>query len=200
MRRVNRVGNKNKIRLMTGFVLLVVFLTVPFLTPMGKYLSIPNKIITSNNHLPISVPDLGDNITVDASNDTVQTSGTAEFTSNESGECMLMYQDAGLPIKKVNVSVLDDLKIVPSGKSIGVQLHTKGVHVVGFHRVQTDEGSISPAENAKIKAGDIILKINENTIKNVDEVRPLVTKAGKNNKALDLTIKRGDETFNTKLN
>ncbi|HLQ70888.1 MAG TPA: SpoIVB peptidase [Bacillota bacterium] len=193
------MGKKNKIRFFTGLILLLAFLAAPFLAPFGKYLSIPNNIVTFDNHLPINVPDLGKNITVDASNHTVKTSGASEFMTNESGESMLMYQIAGLPIKKVNVSVLNDLKVIPSGKSIGVQLHTKGVLVVGFHRVQTEEENISPAEDADIKAGDIIMEINGDSIEQVDDVKPIVKKAGKNNEPLHLTIKRGDKTIKTKL-
>lgn len=187
--------------MLVGVVLLTTFLAAPFLTPLGKYLSIPNQIVTFDNHLPINVPELGNNINVDASDKTVQTagSGSKEFTSSKTGKTNLMYEVAGLPIKKVDVSVLDDLKVVPSGESIGVKLHTKGVLVVGFHRVQTKKGSKSPAEDADIKAGDIILKINGDTIEKMGEVKPYVKKAAKKDKPLQVTVKRGDEKFETEL-
>ncbi|HLR01367.1 MAG TPA: SpoIVB peptidase [Virgibacillus sp.] len=190
---------KNKIRIVTGLILLIALLSAPFMTSMEKYLSIPNNIVTFDNHLPINVPELGEKITVDASNETVKASGTAEFTSNDSGDTSLLYEVAGLPIKKVDVSVLDDLKVVPSGKSIGVQLHTKGVLIVGFHRVKTKEENISPAEKSELKAGDVITKINGENIKDVEEIKPYVNKAGKKDESLHLTIKRGEEELETEI-
>src|SRR5699024_107357 len=95
--------------------------------------------------------------------------------------------------------VLDDLKIVPGGQSIGVQLHTRGVLVVGHHLVKHEDTNISPGEEADIKVGDVILKINDNQIKNMEDVKPLVKKAGKDNKKLEITLKRGNETIETSL-
>ena len=34
---------------------------------------------------------------------------------------------AGLPVKKVDVNVLKDFKVIPGGQSIGVKLNTLGV-------------------------------------------------------------------------
>ena len=42
-------------------------------------------------------------------------------------------------------------KLVPGGQSIGVQLHTLGVLVVGHHLVNGIEGGESSRRNAKYK-------------------------------------------------
>ena len=52
----------------------------------------------------------------------------------------LLLDVAGLPVKKVDVQVLEDFKVVPGGQSIGVKLHTLGVLVVGHHLVINNEG------------------------------------------------------------
>lgn len=93
-----------------------------------------------------------------------------------------------------------DVKVIPGGQSIGVQLHTTGVLVVGHHLVKGEEGETSPGELANVEVGDIILKIDDQDIQNMDDVKPLVELAGKSNKSLQLTIQRGEDSFVAKLN
>src|SRR5699024_2257662 len=103
------------------------------------------------------------------------------------------------PIKKVDLSVLEDKKIIPGGQSVGIQLHTLGVLVVGHHLVNGKEGETSPGEDAEINVGDIIVKINGEKIHDMKEVKPFVEKAGKNGESLDVTLKRGEKEINTTL-
>src|SRR5699024_5794474 len=83
--------------------------------------------------------------------------------------------------------------------SIGVQLHTKGVLVVGHHLVNGENEILSPGEDAKINVGDVILQINGNDIKKMEDIKPHVEEAGKNKEELKLKIKRGKKTMNTTL-
>ncbi|WP_099158457.1 SpoIVB peptidase [Virgibacillus ndiopensis] len=189
----------NKLRIGVGILLLVTLVALPFFNPLQKYLSIPNEIVTFNNQTPIEVPALGDNVNIDTTEENVQAIDSSEFYAKEPGKSQLVYEMAGLPIKKVNVSVLEDIKVIPGGQSIGVQLHTLGVLVVGHHLVKGEEGSMSPGEKANIKVGDVILKINGKPIKEMSDVKPFVEEAGKKNKKLNVTIKRDKETFNTTL-
>lgn len=94
----------------------------------------------------------------------------------------------------------NEIKIIPGGQSIGVQLETLGVLVVGHHVVQGETGKLSPGEEAKVDVGDIIIEINGNEIKTMRDIKPFVNEAGKNNKALNIKIKRGKETIETSLN
>lgn len=189
----------NEIRIWIGILLLVALVVMPFYTPIQKYLSIPNNIVTFNNESPIAVPSLGNSVEVEPKNESLKAIGSNDFLKVSAGEDQLVYTAAGIPIKKVNVSLLEDLKVIPGGQSIGVQLHTVGVLVVGHHRVSGTNKKLSPGEKADIKVGDMILEINGEPIKEMQDVKPFVEKAGKANKSLDLTIKRGDEKIHTKL-
>lgn len=191
--------NTNKIRILAGILLLITIMTVPFFTPLKQYLAIPNDIVTFTNQTPIEVPALGDHVKIDSNDENVQALDSSVFYAKEPGNSQLVYEMAGLPIKKVNVSALKDMKVVPGGQSIGVQLHTLGVLVVGHHQVKGDNGSKSPGEKANIKVGDVILKINGKPIKEMAEVKPYVEKAGENDDPLKVTLKRGKETINTTL-
>lgn len=178
---------------------VVAMLVVPFLKPFQQYLSIPNEIVTMNNQTPIVVPSLGSPVQIDSTQESIQAIDSSTFYANEAGDGDLIYGVSGLPIKKVNVSVLEDVKIIPGGQSIGVQLHTLGVLVVGHHRVNGEERVSSPGEEAEVKVGDVILKINDHDIKKMEDVKPYVDKAGEDNETLSLTLKRGKETIVTTL-
>ncbi len=141
----------------------------------------------------------GVNVKNSESDRVIEALNSTEFKTLATGESSIVYELAGLPIKKVNVDVLDDLKIIPGGQSIGVNLQTLGVLVVGHHLIKTDESEVSPGEEADIQIGDTLLEINGTEINNMQEVAPFVEEAGKSDKSLDVKIKRGKETFNTEL-
>ncbi|MFD2630782.1 SpoIVB peptidase [Oceanobacillus kapialis] len=190
---------ENKIRIWVGSLLFAFVLSMPFISPVKQYLSIPDEIVTFQNQSPITLPDLGEDSTITSSSSAVKAVDSSAFSTEESGNSQLMYELAGIPIKKVDVSVLDDMKVIPGGQSIGVQLHTQGVLVVGHHLVNVNNKTLSPGEEAEIQVGDILLEINGKQIKEMKEVRPLVEKAGEQNKSLKVKLKRGKEMINTTL-
>ncbi|MFZ3577133.1 SpoIVB peptidase [Virgibacillus sp. DJP39] len=191
--------SRKNIRVWLGFLLFVALIMAPFYTPVQNYLSIPNTIVTFNNNSPIAVPSLGKSVNIESNKEeAIQAISSNDFKKMSAGNEQLLYSVAGIPIKKVDVNVLEDFKVVPGGQSIGVQLHTVGVLVVGHHRI-TGTNKSSPGEEANIKVGDIILKINGDSIKKMSDVKPYVEKAGKANETLDVTIKRGDDKIHTEL-
>src|SRR5699024_5394214 len=101
----------------------------------------------------------------------------------------------GLPIKRVNLSLLDEVRVVPGGQSIGIQLQTLGVLVVGHHLIKQNDDYLSPGEDADIDVGDIILKINEDKVKEMGDVTKYINKHAKDNEPLTITVKRGDDEF-----
>ncbi len=189
----------NTVRHCIGVILLIAVIAVPLLTPMNKYLSIPNEMVTISKETPVEIPTLGENVTVNTTSDHIQAIDSSAFRASEAGSTELVYEVNGFPIKKVNLSVLDDLKVVPGGQSIGVQLQTRGVLVVGHHLVNKNDKTVSPGEEAEIQVGDVIVNINGNPIKEMKEIKDYVLKAGENNESLEITLKRGKETIETTL-
>jgi stage IV sporulation protein B len=105
-----------------------------------------------------------------------------------------------IPFKTVKVNVVPDLKVIPGGQTIGVKIKSAGIMVVGHHLITiADEQRISPGEESKIQVGDLITKINGKDLRDVNKVTDLVTKAGKSQTPLDLTIKRNNEELHIKL-
>ncbi|HAM80285.1 SpoIVB peptidase [Ornithinibacillus bavariensis] len=190
----------DKIRIIAGVLLLLGLLIVPFTPPIQNYFTIPDKIITFQNQFPMKVPSLGKSVQVHAAvNDNAEAVNASSFHVEEPGDSQLIYTMAGVPIKKVNVSVLKDVKVIPGGQSIGVQLQTLGVLVVGHHLVNGDNGTLSPGEDANIKVGDVIMEMNGKEIEEMNDVKPIVEESGKKSMPVKIKVKRGKETFTTEL-
>jgi stage IV sporulation protein B len=125
--------------------------------------------------------------------------GQLSIQGSSVGKDEVVFELAGLPIKKVDVEVLKDFKVIPGGQSIGVKLNTVGVLVVGHHLVETDAGKMSPGEKAGIQVGDMITEINGTKIEELADVAPFVQKAGEESRSLDVVIKREQKTVKTQL-
>jgi stage IV sporulation protein B len=97
-----------------------------------------------------------------------------------------------LPIKRVNVDIIPDIKLVPSGEAIGVRIEAKGLLVVGLSSITSTNGEkFSPAANAGFEVGDTILKINNAVVeKERDIVDYLNCRKNKTDK-VKMTIERG---------
>lgn len=85
--------------------------------------------------------------------------------------------------------------VVPGGQSVGVQLETKGLYVVGFHFIQTDTNRISPGEEAGLLPGDVITRINGHKVTEPQAIRPYVQKAADGKTSVKLTVLRGKKTL-----
>lgn len=185
---------KRKRKLLIG-ILFILFLIIPLQIPkVQQYLSIPNDITVDHRESVASVPT---NHTKKETNYPFLTNvdlHPSEVTENE-----IVYKVGNFPIKKVDVNVLKQHEIVPGGQSIGVQLHTRGVLVVGHHLVSNVEKEKSPAEDANIKIGDIIVEMDGKKIKKLTDIKEIVQFAGENNKKIAIKLKRGKEFIETKL-
>src|SRR5699024_12460174 len=93
----------------------------------------------------------------------------------------LEKKDADEKVKKVDVEVIKNTKVIPGGQSVGVKLQTTGALVVGHHLINKDKKKEdSPAEEANIQVGDVIVEMNGSNIKQMKDVKPIIKKAGKN--------------------
>ncbi|WP_286229094.1 SpoIVB peptidase [Neobacillus mesonae] len=189
------------IRKIIGGILLVSLISIIFFQPMRQYVSIPKTVTmfegqdyTINKAAPVTAALKSNaNITLE------QEKTAVSLKAMETGQNEMLLEYAGIPIKKVDVKVLKDFRVIPGGQSIGVKLNTVGVLVVGHHLVNTTNGKKSPGEIAGIKVGDIITEINGNKIEKMTDVAPYVQAAGQSNEALNLVVSREKGKFTTKL-
>lgn len=106
-----------------------------------------------------------------------------------------------IPIRTVQVDVLPTIKLVPGGHSIGVVLHSRGVIVVGNSPVSTNnnEQYVTPAKDAGITVGDVILSINDIPVQSDSQVAEIIDNAGRQQEILKILIKRGEEQITINL-
>ncbi|TCN22927.1 SpoIVB peptidase [Mesobacillus foraminis] len=193
---------KEFLRRFIGGILLVSLIVLGFSKPVQDYLSIPKQVtlfegdkldFSNSVSVEASVNKPSDNIVID------QKTNMVSLEAKEHGKDEVVLELAGFPIKKVDVNVLKDFRVMPGGQSIGVKLNTVGVLVVGHHQVQAEEGRVSPGETAGIKVGDIITEINGTRIDKMSDVGPFVQKAGESGQPMDIVIKRENQKVRTKL-
>ncbi|MTI48185.1 MAG: SpoIVB peptidase [Firmicutes bacterium] len=123
-----------------------------------------------------------------------------KFKSIENGEAKLEFKLLGLiPIKNVNINVVDNLYLVPGGNTIGVKLETKGVLVVALSDdlVGVDGKKHSPSIDAGIKVGDVITKINDTNVKDASHVIRLLNEVGESK--VKITLERNEYEFTTEV-
>ncbi|WP_144350361.1 SpoIVB peptidase [Sporomusa termitida] len=98
-----------------------------------------------------------------------------------------------IPFRTVQVDVLPPVRLVPGGHSIGVMLRSQGVIVVGNSPVLNMQGQyVTPAKDAGITVGDVIISINGIPVQSDTQVAEIIDDNGKNNRAIDVLIKRAE--------
>jgi len=105
-----------------------------------------------------------------------------------------------IPIRQLTVNVLPEKRVIAGGHSIGIKLHEEGVIVAGYFYLKQEEREdyFSPAEEAGIMVGDIILSLNDYTLKDIDKAAAIIKREASQG-LLRLTIKRKYDTFNLYL-
>lgn len=101
-------------------------------------------------------------------------------------------------IKNIKIAKLEEIKVVPVGKVIGLKMYTNGVLVVGMSEVEDKNNyKIKPYENSNIKPGDTILEVNKNIIEDIDNLKQAVNDS--NGNEIEITILRNGNIINTNI-
>lgn len=96
-----------------------------------------------------------------------------------------------IPLKKIMVDVVPDIRLVPGGHSIGVLLKTEGVMVIGFSPILNQQNEPSfPARDADIRVGDVLIGINGIKVTSDDQVRKIIKEASITDQGITIKIKR----------
>ncbi|MDR7072672.1 SpoIVB peptidase [Fictibacillus barbaricus] len=190
------------LRRMIGVILLGSLLGIGFLSPVQDYVKMPDSItVFEGQNVKQTIP-AGTKLQQeqrDLYTTEMESSKVVSIKAKKYGDNMATLEASSFPIKKMNVKVLSEFKVIPGGQSIGVKLNTLGVLIVGHHLVNTAEGKRSPGEIADIQIGDIITKINGKSIQKMGDVSPFVRESGERSQPLDVTIIRNGKTVHKTL-
>lgn len=123
----------------------------------------------------------------------LQTSGGVSVTAtDQAGVAEVELSLLGIPVKRMQVRVLPQTRLVPGGHSIGVAMYTRGALVVGSREVRDEHGNIrNPAKEAGLLPGDVIEQVNGIEIKNAEELSQKIGE--ENGRSVELTVLRGEE-------
>lgn len=103
-----------------------------------------------------------------------------------------------LPYKRVDIEVIQDKMLIPSGIPIGIYVKTEGVLVVGIGEFESNTGeTISPARYV-LQKGDYILKSNGEVVENKKHFISMVEAS--EGEDMVLTIRRGGEITDVMVN
>ena len=116
------------------------------------------------------------------------------ISGQEEGKCNAALKVFGVKVKDIQITVLEEVMLVPGGQSIGVMLHTKGALVVGSMNITSKTGEpVNPAKVAGLQAGDIIEKYNGEEIKDAAHLSELINQDEEG--AARLSVRRGDQNL-----
>lgn len=165
--------------ILTIFLLFIIYTYVSYLS------LIPDKMVLYNSETTNIKKMPGINIS------------ETTMTSNENlNSINIEFKLFGkLTLKTINVNKIENIKVVPIGKVVGLKMYTNGVLVVGMSEVEN--GNNKPYENSNIKPGDTILKINEEIIESIDNLKKIVNDS--NGKELNVTILRNGNLIKTNI-
>ncbi|MCI7768470.1 MAG: SpoIVB peptidase [Oscillospiraceae bacterium] len=82
------------------------------------------------------------------------------------------------PIKNVNVTEVNEPVVIPCGTPFGIKLLTKGVLVVELTGFENGNGVTSPARQAGINEGDVIISISGKAVSSNKDVSRIIGESG----------------------
>lgn len=99
--------------------------------------------------------------------------------------------------KYIHFDVIEEAKVMPSGKAVGLYIQSNGVMVLGTSKIQGKDGfSYEPAKDI-LQPGDIIREVEKTKVGTIDEVIEVLQK--KPDKRVTLEVLRGETSIQVKL-
>ena len=122
-----------------------------------------------------------------------------KFKSIDNGIAKLGINFLGvIPVKKVDLNVIEDRYLIAGGEALGVKLNMKGVLVVGTSEVEGRDGrKYNPAIDSGIAIGDSITYINNIKVKDAQNVIDILNNVGSNN--VKIVVERDNKEITTEL-
>ncbi|MDR3240148.1 MAG: SpoIVB peptidase [Clostridiales bacterium] len=115
--------------------------------------------------------------------------------SDGSGVAQMTLNAFGLPLKRITLDILPEIEVVPCGLTVGVEISTDGVMVLGTGTVKAEDGQYNPSEG-KLLSGDLIINANGESLANKEDLIRAVENSASD---IEFKVKRNDALLNTKI-
>lgn len=131
--------------------LLLIFLSILLIYTVNVT-GIPNKIVLFENE-ELNLSRMFGITLKEVKCESIQASSTNNKIENKTLAVSLFNV---FNLKKIEVSTIENVKVVPLGNTIGIKLYSSGVLVIGMTEVEGKK----PYENSGIKEGDLIIEVD----------------------------------------
>lgn len=128
----------------------------------------------------LTLQPAGGEATVSASMD--QTLGTVALSGESSGAADMLLSLLGIPLRKVEVQVSPEKRLIPGGDAVGVAMRTAGVLVVGVSDVAQGK---SPAQAGGLRPGDVLTAVDGVAVTGAEQLSELIARRGPRPVAVD---------------
>ncbi|MBT9283300.1 MAG: SpoIVB peptidase [Hydrogenibacillus schlegelii] len=189
---MQRDGRWRPNRVLVGVFVLLILVQTPLFAPY--FTLAPEKRLFAGTPFSLPLPPLFRLASSDPS--VIDVFGDAALEPRAAGKATVDVRLGALPVARMNVRVFPELRVYPGGQSIGVKLKTDGVLVVGYKKIVTADGrGVSPAEDAAIRVGDRIKKVDGKPLKDAGELGRLIEAAGRAGRPMTVELARGEDVL-----
>ena len=181
-------------------IVLSMLLTLAWFSPTQQTLrSLPDSIrLTQGQASTLTLGGLtasGEALTVTASQDErLASAGAVDVVAETLGTSEMLLSLFGIPLRRVEVEVSPEKRLIPGGQALGVAMRTDGVLVVGVSEVAD---GVSPARDCGLRAGDVIRSVAGRSVATAEELTTLVNAAG--TQPLAISFLRGGQSMTATL-
>ena len=119
----------------------------------------------------------------------ISATASEDETLAEAASAEMWLSLLGVPLKKVDVHVSPEKRLVPGGQALGIAMRTEGVLIVGVS--EAAEG-VAPAKNAGLQAGDVIVGVDGSTVTTAESLTTLLEKS--DGKPVHIAYRRAGES------
>jgi len=176
--------NKKKIK--KSILIIVLCILLGYVTNIT---GIPNHIILFENEKLSLGQVLG--ITVKEKEKTVMQTSNMNNKVEEKTVTLSLFNV--IDVKDVNVSVIENKKVIPLGKIIGLKIYSDGVLVIGM----TEVGGTKPYEESNIKEGDLIVAVDNINVTTTGDLVKCVNNS--NGKSIEIKYIRDGKEHTTNI-
>ena len=170
-------------------IFLIIFLIITLIY-VTNITSIPRNIILFE----------GENLNLGTILGIKQTKESIITTSSGNGESNIVYEEKIklslfniLNVKDVNVTTIENTKVIPLGNTVGLKLYANGVLVIGMTEIEGKK----PYENTGLKEGDLIVYVDKTQVTTTQELLQCVNSS--KGKILEITYIRNGEEYVTNI-
>lgn len=102
-----------------------------------------------------------------------------------------------IPYKKMQVDVIQEQKVMPSGNAVGIYLESQGIMVLGTTEVKGKDGFIYHPSQDILQEGDYLLSVNGNPAESIQNVSDLIQ--SNRDQKVTVELQRGNNRIKVKI-